>query len=129
MSDNAKTLRQMKLPEGYNQQALRDVADENERLQYANEVLLGKVKDRDEDIAKMQAVVDAGRAAAKFCLWCCEYFFDGLDIDGGDAQDKMVELGLLEQRPTPEDSEWYGEYDFLYFPTDGLRALDGEVKP
>jgi len=37
----------------------------------------------------------------------------------------MVELGLLEQRPTPEDSEWYGECDFLYFPTKAFEALGG----
>jgi hypothetical protein len=91
--------------------------------------VVGSKADLLSKIARLQAVVDAARPAAQFCRWCCDRFFDGCDIDGGDAQDKMAELGLLEQRPTPEDSEWYGECDFLYFETDAIRALAGEVKP
>ena len=43
---------------------------------------------------------------------------DGRDIDGGYAQDKLAELGLIKLepcRPGDEDNEW--EADELYYPT------------
>ena len=51
----------------------------------------------------------------QFTAWVFERVFDGLDLDGGEVQDKGVELGLLELRKVnPEENEWGS--DELYFP-------------
>ncbi len=54
----------------------------------------------------------------------------GSDLDGGDAQDKLEELGLLVRVPVDAPCGEYchcAEYDDE-FPTECLRLVDG-VKP
>lgn len=41
--------------------------------------------------------------------WCGEFSFDGQDIDGGEFQDHMEELGLMKRVPASE--EFRAEYD------------------
>lgn len=42
-------------------------------------------------------------AAVTFSRWCAEQFLDGRDIDGGEAQERALELGLIEEAEPPEE--------------------------
>lgn len=71
---------------------------------------------------------DIERACAKFVMWCLqEGSFQGCDINGGDAQEKAVELGLLDE--TTYDSNRHGVSDCCeqgdpwYVPKPDLIAL------
>lgn len=46
--------------------------------------------------------------------WLFDALRDGIDIDGGDAQDKLVALGLIERRPVDPDTNESGA-EYLYF--------------
>jgi hypothetical protein len=50
---------------------------------------------------------DKAREFVAFCI--TDGSFQGLDIDGGDAQDKAQELGLIIE--VPADEEFRAEYD------------------
>lgn len=71
---------------------------------------------------------EISQAAAKFVMWALlEGSWQGLDIDGGEAQDKAVELGLIEQ--TAYDPEKHGESAFCepgdawFVPSTALLSL------
>ncbi len=50
----------------------------------------------------------------EFVRWTVEKNLDGWDLDGGDVQDKLLELGLVEEREVnPEENEWGA--DRLFF--------------
>lgn len=50
-----------------------------------------EIKELKEELASLRQVAVP---AAKFILWYLESVFDGLDMYGGDAQDKLEEFGL-----------------------------------
>ena len=66
--------------------------------------------------------------------WLLEQIFDGLDIDGGDLQDKLESLGLIKLVKIPENKQKdypaCAEYetDELYFAFDNMPEwTKGEV--
>ena len=50
----------------------------------------------------------------EFTEWVIQHTFDGMNLDGGDVQDKAIEMGLLEERDVDPDDNDYGS-STLYF--------------
>lgn len=66
---------------------------------------------------------EAKAVREQFVEWCWEQIKEGMDIDGGAAQDKLEELGIIEARKVdPATNEWGA--DELYFlpPRDDLEG-------
>jgi hypothetical protein len=61
----------------------------------------------------------------EFVEWCLVSVFEGCGIDGGDAQDKLESLGLIELRPIPEEDSIDGEKEH-YFTVWTPKALAKE---
>lgn len=49
-----------------------------------------------------------------FAKWAFEQASEGMDVDGGDIQEKLNRLGLIEERAVNPDDNEYGS-DTLYF--------------
>ena len=73
------------------------------------------VAEKDKEIEKLREFVE----------WCLVSVFEGCGIDGGDAQDKLESLGLIELRPIPEEDSIDGEKEH-YFTVWTPKALAKE---
>ena len=63
-----------------------------------------------------------------FVDFCFDQVFEGCDIDGGDAQEKAAELGLIELRPIKEEDSIDGEKEhyFTVWTPKAQEALDNK---
>lgn len=77
---------------------------------------------KDSEIEKLRGEVEALR---KFVSHILESYSWGHDVDGGDAQDKAIELGLVELRPcNPDDYEGEKEVYFTkWTPKEALSDI------
>jgi hypothetical protein len=88
-------------------------------------VFVALCRESADEIERLRA---EARAAAKFVMWALmEGSFQGCDIDGGAAQDKAVELGLLKQtlynpaKHGPSDCCSLG--DIWFVPSEALLSI------
>ena len=65
-------------------------------------------------IELLQMRITENESLEKFASYVMANSFAGMDTDGGDAQDKAEELGLLELRPIPPEASIDGETEHYF---------------